>query len=52
MWQVDQPDRPPVVLHGHQKEVTAVCWSPALTEVCATRHHVMASTLCVAHNVT
>ena len=33
MWQVDQPDQPPVVLNGHQKEVTAVCWSHTLTEV-------------------
>lgn len=33
IWHVDQPDQPPIVLDGHNKEVTAVCWSPRLTEV-------------------
>lgn len=33
IWHVDKPDLPPIVLDGHHKEVTAVCWSPSLTEV-------------------
>ncbi|CAI8035467.1 Denticleless protein homolog [Geodia barretti] len=33
IWYLDEPHQPPTVLNGHSKEVTAVCWSPALTEV-------------------
>lgn len=34
IWHVDYPDQPPIVLNGHSKEVTAVCWGHSLTEVC------------------
>jgi denticleless len=33
IWYLEEPHKPPTVLNGHSKEVTAVCWSPALTEV-------------------
>ena len=36
IWYLDEPHQPPTVLNGHSKEVTAVCWSPALTEVIPT----------------
>jgi denticleless len=35
IWHIDQPEKPPILLKGHRKEVTAVCWSPALTEACS-----------------
>jgi denticleless len=33
IWDIEEPCNPPLVLSGHKKEVTAVCWSPAFTEV-------------------
>ena len=32
IWEVDKPDKAPLVLVGHQREVTAVCWSPTLMD--------------------